>query len=265
MGTMLYRMPTVNPDSAGLAPIDLLDDEIRLYNEAALLYWLDGSAFDPARGMRCRKTDRFLIPARAALPTQQSLAAYNGKPAVVFGTGVANGDLYDNNQGWLPVDSDFSVVFLGRNGGSADNAFVWGNGQAPAAGSTGTYMQHAANGSFYVQVNGAAAIAATTGYLRPGEQGPTLSIFSFNRTTRVSRFRAQRGAFTAAGTVPIGTDNKNASFHLGAAGAASAGTIDAGDVGAVLILNKAVLDADNAPLLALIESAIGNRFGIPAA
>ncbi|KEZ13525.1 hypothetical protein CP98_04980 [Sphingobium yanoikuyae] len=279
MQTLLKRLPTANPDSAGLTPISVSQDEIDLMAADELLHWWDaGHGFD-AEGWRCRKTGKMLTKERTNMPQlQPALAAYHGAPSLLFPNG--NYELWDGGQNLFPA-GEFTMAVVGRAGPN-DNAFMCG---AATVGLTQTTRYQFAgttgNGSQNLTVSDATATAVIslngptpTHFFEGGpvlvemshRQQPILpsQFQGFIRRMRVDTgFISESGGNTVAGET---SGNTHREFHVGAVnpfGSSAGGAIEAGDIGSIFLFSTAL--HYDISLRALLERVVRARYAIPVA
>lgn len=263
MPTILRRLPNINPDSAGLPVVTITDEEITLLAYAGLKHWFRADTGVGTVDWKCRKTDTKLVKAAAGFPTlQPALAAYNGKPSLLFPSVASR--LYKT--GILPVGGNLSVVVVGR-AGAADNANLIGN--MSAGNTTYIQMQGGGAGGIFIQIGNAGGTSGnfTSGYPRFFADGPNIILGSHKKgvTDGEVMLRVNRGHFASTVTQANGElANDNADFSIGAAGTIGSpgGTMDGGDIAEVMIFDTAL--QDNLPMVAIIESYLGTRYGIAA-
>ena len=264
--TIGTRRPVANPESAGLPVFDLpTADELALMESANVLRWWRASQGYSADGWECWKTGATLIKERDAMPSRQTLAAYNSKPALVFSSTT---QLY--GAGLFPIGGPYSLVVVGRAGPN-DNAFLAGGSKV---GSTNkTMLSH--NGATgdgkagftheYADNSGPQSLIAT-GINRFYADGP-MCIIGSHDATNVNRMglRIDGGTVFNSVSSPSGTTVANASpdLHVGgvnATGSAISGAIDGGDIAEILLLDSAL--HINTSLRATVEAVMNARYAL---
>lgn len=263
MPTILTRLPYAYPGAAGLTPLSVTNEEKALFANPHVLRWAAAAHGLDTGDLRCRKTDEKLLPT-ASMPvftnTGAVATAYHGNPALVQGAGlqcVMQGD------GWLPLASSFSIVYVGR-GGPSDAAFLFGTIDDPAvAGGTpsGTFLQFS-SGTFRAYIDGIAI--GTNAYTRPYEDGPSLIILSWDNDAKSGCYRVNSGLINvikanSMGSVAINNDM----LSIGAAGNPLTGYVDGGDFAEVMTLDIALHSASGVALRGTIESYLTAKYNLP--
>jgi hypothetical protein len=276
MPTIIRSLPVAYPDAAALSPISVPTIEQQLFENPLIANWWRADAGFDSTGWRCRKTNAKLVKARSAMPSRVNSAAYGGKPVLQFAAaGAASGELYDGGLNLLPVNADFSVIFVGRQGPSNDVGYMWGNGVVPStAGGGGVGLQLGAGGSF----NGTVLTMSGTNLVSTGGTppvtnagGPYIHIASFDDAGASAGTAVQMispANFTQTNSaVSASLHVTNGEFHVGGAG--PTGTtpsnsyfIEGGDVAEVIILSTAIAAAGNATLLSAIRGYLGALYGL---
>ncbi|CAN5439993.1 hypothetical protein BH10PSE18_BH10PSE18_19170 [soil metagenome] len=213
----------------------------------------------------------------AATATYSALGKYNGQQVIQFGTGLANGELYDGGLGLFPVNADFAVIAVGRPGPSNDSGYVWatgGNVATIGSGAAGVLFGGAATfDALTLTVNGYNAVNSGGGQTPASTYAsPIIHIASFDdkgAAVGEGNQQASPGNYGATiSTVNAAAHNTIAEFHVGGAGAyggaspSLASVIEGGDIAELIIIPAAIHLAANAALLAQIRTYLGARYGI---
>lgn len=266
MPTIISQQPVPNPDSAGLPSLLPSADEIALFKHANLIGWWDAEHGLEVTQLRDRKGDVKLVRVSSSMPTlQPALAAYNAKPSLLYPN--ASYGLNSGAQLVVPTAGAYSLIVVGR-AGAGDNAFLVGTG-----GANPTAIQHLSTGNFAFTTNigGTSANAGSlTTYPRVFADGPNIVIASHNPALGAGagalalRVNRGRGEIATTGHANGGTPNGNGVLHVGGVGTPLQGSVDGGDIAAVLVCNVSLHDAANLALRNLIESVLGTKYGITA-
>lgn len=276
MPTTLRTLPVTYPDAAALTAISVPAVEQAIFENALVKNWWRADAGFDSAGWRCRKTDARLVKARSVLPSRVTSAAYNNKQVLQFASaGAASGELYDGGLNLLPINADFSVIFVGRQGPSNDVGYMWGNGVAPSTvGGGGIGLQLGVGGGF----NSTALTLSNTNLVNTGGTppltnagGPYIHAVSFDDAGASSGTVVQLispGNFTQTNAaVSSALHVTNAEFHVGGAGSVGATPsnayfIEGGDVAEIIILSTPIAAAANAALLATIRTYLGAFYAL---
>ncbi|WP_238121951.1 MULTISPECIES: hypothetical protein [unclassified Xanthobacter] len=263
MGTIITRLPYVSADAAALSPLDITDAEIALYNSGMVSAWYRAAdGWDESAGLTDRMGSTTRLAPVTVAPTRTDMAAYNGKPALVYGAeGASSGDM--RAAGKLPTNSSFTIALVGRHGPS-DNANLVGNDNDAGL----TVISQSSLGAFTFLIGGT-TVQTNTGtvssYYRPYAGGPSLVLASWDNDAKSSSFRIQRGEYERISTTGFGAVvNTEGTLHVGAAGTASSGRVGGGDIAEIMILPVALHATAHADLRATIEDYLGTRYGIAA-
>lgn len=205
--------------------------------------------------------------AAAATATYSALGLYNGKTVLQAGSGATNGELYDNGLALLPINTDFSVVWMGRPG-SPDIGFMWGNGGTVAANTLVGEQIGASSAPYKSTVWAPAATTASTPVASTGTpsvnyDAPLIHVVSFGETDRLAKIMLSPGNTTASATMHANAHNTNGTFHVLGASATQSSTsypIDGGDLAEIFIISCALHLAANADLLSTIQAYLGARY-----
>lgn len=263
MPTILTKLPYAYPGSAGLTPLTVTADEKQIFSNAHVLRWAAAAHGLDAGDIRCRKTDEKLVPNSGMpvyTPAGAVAAAYNGNPGLVQGAALQCVML---GNGWLPLSSSFSVVFVGR-GGPGDSAFVFGTIDDPAAAggsSTGTFMQFS-SGTFRGYFDGFAI--GSNAYTRPYEDGPSIMSLSWDNAAKSASYRVNGSLVNVVRTTGMGAAGiANSTLAIGAAGSTLTGFVDGGDFAEVMTLDVALHNSDYFDLRTTIETYLASKYAIP--
>lgn len=258
--TTIRRIGSIVPGAATIADLIPTDDEMTMFKHANLLRWFRGDSGFKGGTWACRKSGVSLVPTKPARPIVSALAAYNNKQSVVWTEQAP----LQSDAACIPTAGNFSLVIVGR-AQTGDNAALISNAGAQGS-AAATYVWFNSVGN---QISASLAGSAVTGgAISADGNPPRLIIMSYNATTRNLTLRMQRGKVVASNTLPAGTINGNAVLRVGGAIAANGvddfGVNDAGaETADVQVWSLALADADNAPLLTMLEQAFGARYGIP--
>lgn len=266
VGTILRKLPISNPDSIGITPIVVTDDDKELFDHPNVLHWFRVSqGFDRGTAWTCRKSGKVSTAQRSAWPVVQTIAAYGGKPSLLVAG--FNDTLWDNGQLFLPT-GDFSVASYGRAGPN-DDAFIWGTGGADGTEYSNVVQQGNTGGGLGFTMRTASKVVVgtqitTATYPRLYADGPNLLIASRQKSSGQVALRINRGAYTT----PVvsggaGEDIFSRSFKIGEAGNGS-GVMANGDVAEFIICNVALHLPENTHLRDLIERVVGDYYGMAA-
>jgi hypothetical protein len=260
MPTILTRMSSPHPASAGIPPIDVDFAEPTIFRHPALRNWWRADAGYSPGGWLCRRTGAVLAP-HAASPERVTLAAYNNRPSLRF---VAADDL--NCAGVHPTTGRYTFVVVGRPG-PGDNAYLFGS--AHATDYARLQIVGATTGAIAYRVhpspNLSIGAGGATGYFEGGPYLFTISHAPDQGATGELTMRINRGVLantlmtTNATTLP--PDN---TLRVGAAGPVDApqGPINGGEIAEVLVFATALhLDTG---LRDIVEAYLGRRYGFAA-
>lgn len=208
-----------------------------------------------------------------ATATLDANGPYNGREAMVFANGVAaNGALYDGGLNLLPINANFSVIVVARQGPSPDKGWIWGNGIAPtSAGGAGVIFGSGTSfNSTVVTVGGTNLVNQLDSPTAPITfiGGPAIHITSFNDAENSCAQLISPGGFVQNNSSMSGSLHvTNGEFHLGDAGPIATSLpegsyIQGGDIAEVFILDLGLSLAANATLLSSIRTYLGARYGL---
>lgn len=263
--TIIHQVPKVYASAAALTAIDLdAREAVMMADDRIISWWRADAGFD-STGWLDRKGDVKMTPYGTGLPTKTALAAYNNKPALVFGTGATGdvGVLTSGARTPFPVLSSWTVFCVGRSG-AADNAYLWSTGDDPVGvNKTGLNALSAGNLNL---LTGGTIISSGTGF--PGSpSGPYLSMGTVNIATDTGLHRINRGVLNARSGSIAYAGSVLGNFLIGGGGYPTAiGEIDGGEIAEVIIVNAALCGLyaiNDDPLIAFIEAYLGTRYNIP--
>lgn len=266
MTTILHRLNYSHAPSAGLAPVEIYDEEIQLVAEASLTNWWRADTGFDSLGWGCRKTGAVLVPERTAMPTlQPDLAEYNGKPSLLF---TDASQLWDNGANLVPIGGDFTLVCVGRAGNN-DNAFLLGGA---ASGEDRTMLIHqstaAASGTVQFAVGNDAgattnfAVTADAEYYFAG--GPNLLIGSHAPGEATARQSLSVNNVDKTGS-PTYSATPNAAYELHVGGVnvygdVISGGISGGDIAEIMVFSSALHVRTD--LRDLVKSYLNARYAL---
>ena len=258
--TLITRLPYAVADAA--PPLDITSEEIDIYRSGLVSAWYRAAdGYDPALGWADRMGVKGRLAPVTVMPSKTTGSLYNNREIIDFGTGSTSGDLSVVNV--LPNAASFSVAFVGRTSpGTA--AYLWGSDETDVSATSGTWLQHLADGALQLRIGGVNAVLNTGGQGNYFTPNPPMVIASWDQILRQGQLRTNRGAVVkTGGTLTAGTDNNSTTLHVGAATPSSLGR-NPGDMAEIIVFPVALSAAANASLLAKVETYLGVRYGIAA-
>ncbi len=197
---------------------------------------------------------------------------YGGRQALRFGNGAGlNGAMYDGRLNLLPINSNFTVITVGRVGPGGDAGYMWGNGLTTSTTGGIGHQLNDSTGQVSTSGNygsGSSTILNTGTSTWTNASGPYVDIFSFDDDGNTAKQYLSAGNFNATNAA-LNSDLHvtNGEFHVGDIGPvattqSAAYYPEGGDVSEVMLFNAALHLTANAALLAAVQAYLADRYSI---